>query len=260
MGIVRCCKTCEFNSGGVCTGHGDTYKYGEEIGDDSKTCEDWGASFDYYCEITENAPRFLREPLNDCRISYDTFLSQYDDFLSGRSVPLNFFDAIKFVYGISMVDIAVLLNVSFGVVYRAKTKGIPLKRIKQFSEALFVNPKLLTKTTTTSDFDSLKESKMAFFAQPNIENRMAAVPDWKQLLIVKICSRDYLRCPIHLAKEFARVDKMCWSEGMPLDDFTEPERALIKYVSSHASGPGRGVSMDYALDLACSPHLNAVTF
>lgn len=255
MGINRCCKTCEFNSDGICAGHGDTYKYGEAITDDSRTCEDWGASFDYYSQITVNAPRFLREQLNDCRISYETFEYQYDDFLSDRSVPLNFFDAIKYIYGISMVDIAVLLNVSFGVVYRAKTQGIPGKRVKQFTDELLVNPEWLKKVTT-SDFSRLSESRAALFAQPNIESRIAAIPEWKQKLIDKICSKAYLSCPVHLAREFARVDKLFWTNDMPLDDFTAPERALVKYVSAHPSEPGRVVRIDYSLDMACTPHLN----
>lgn len=246
------CKTCEFNFDGICAGHGDTYSYGEKITDDTKYCDDWGANLDYFSYVTKNAPRFLREQLHDCRISYGVFSSQFDDYVAGNSIPINFFDAVKFIYGISMVDIAVLLNVSFGVVYRAKTKGVPAKRINQFSKALCVEAELL-KDITTSDFDKLRVSREDFFKQSNIEQRINSMPEWK-LALANAISSIYLRCPIHIAKEFARIDKFYWTRGMPLNDFTESEKALVKYIS-HKSG----VELEYSLDLACSPHMRIMT-
>lgn len=250
------CKTCEFNFDGICAGHGNTYKYGEKITDNTKYCNDWGASLDFFSYTTTNAPRFLREQLNDCRISYDVFSSQFNDYVAGNSVVINFFDAIKFIYRISMVDIAVLLDVTFGVVYRAKTKGIPQKRINQFSDALCVKAELLT-NITTSDFDKLRVAREKFFNKPNIEQCINAMPKWKQKLASTISS-EYLHCPIHMAKEFARVDKLYWTKDMPLDDFTESERALIKYVSHHNQNHKPGIALEYSLDLACLPHMRVI--
>lgn len=254
MRLKKQCKTCEFNFDGICTGDGDVYRYGTRITDDTKCCDDWGASLEYFSYITTNAPRFLREQFNDCRISYDEFLSQLDDFCVGSNVPINFFDAVKFIYGISMVDIAVLLNVTFGVVYRAKTKGVPQKRINQFANSLFVDPELLL-SITTSDFNKLRESREVFFAQPNIKQRMDAMPEWKQNLANTI-SFECLHCPIHMAKEFARVDKLYWTKDMPMDDFTMSEKAIIKYVSNHNQYHKPGIAFEYSLDLACLPHMN----
>ena len=110
------CSNCEFNLGGICAGSGSVYKYGEKIIDDTQYCDCWGASLGYYEEETKNAPRFLRDAYHDCRLSYSEFSRQYDDYLSGKAVPIDIFEAIKHVYGISMVDIAVVLNVSYGVV------------------------------------------------------------------------------------------------------------------------------------------------
>ena len=47
MEFLKQCKTCEFNFSGICVGHGDTYKYGEAIINDTLYCDDWSASFDY---------------------------------------------------------------------------------------------------------------------------------------------------------------------------------------------------------------------
>lgn len=63
-----------------------------------------------------------------------------------------------------MVDIAVLLDVSFGVVYRAKTKGVPQKRVKQFAEVLCIDSELL-KSNSTEDFNKLYEAREVFFNQ-----------------------------------------------------------------------------------------------
>lgn len=253
MKMEKNCNTCDLNFNGICSGHGDTYKYGEKISDDTKYCNAWSESLDYFSYMVDNAPRFLREQFNDCRISRYDFSSKFDDYVAGNSVPINFFDAIKFIYGISIVDIAALLNVTFGVVYRAKTKGIPQKRINQFSDALCVEPKLLM-SITTSDFDKLRMTCETFFSQPNIEQRINSMPEWKQEL-ASVISYSYLRCPIHMAKEFARVDKLYWTNDMPLNDFTESEKALIRYVTNYNQYHKSVIALEYTLDLACLPHL-----
>ena len=44
-------------------------------------------------------------------------------------------------------------------------------------------------------------------------------------------SNSYLRCPIDVARRIARVDKVVWEHGDSLDEYTEYERELIKFVS-----------------------------
>ena len=110
------CSNCEFNFGGTCAGDGNVYQYGETITDDTKCCNSWGASLEYYVNQTTTAPRFLRDAHNDCRISYHEFSQYADDVESGKPIAISIFDAIKHIYGISMVDIAVLLGVTYGVV------------------------------------------------------------------------------------------------------------------------------------------------
>ena len=126
---------CEFNFEGICAGSGNVYQYGEPITDDTKCCNDWGASFKYFAHQTTTAPRFLREAYNGGHISYQDFSRLVDDYNEGKPVSINIFDAIKCVYGISKVDIAVVLGVSFGVVYSAKTKGFAKKRLPSLQVA-----------------------------------------------------------------------------------------------------------------------------
>lgn len=253
MKLEKQCKNCEFNFDNICAGHGSTYKYGEEISDITRGCEEWGPNLEYFNTITSNAPRFLREKFNDCQIDFQEFLSLLENYEDHEGIPINIFDAIKYIYGISMVDIAVLSGVSFGVVYRAKTKGIPVKRIKQFSDALCIPPELLT-SITTQDFDKLIESKNQFWSQPDIKQHVCAMPEWK-LELANIISVHYLHCPIHIAKEVARVDKVYWTAQMPMDGFTESEIVLIEYFRRNSKKHKPAISIEYSLDLACKPHM-----
>ena len=54
MIVDKSCKTCEFDSNGVC-GMYTTCKEGEE-------CDDWEASLEYYTEITKKAPWYIKKP------------------------------------------------------------------------------------------------------------------------------------------------------------------------------------------------------
>ncbi len=247
------CSNCEFNFDGICAGNSDIYKYGEKITDVTKHCDNWGASLEYFTYETMNAPRFLREKLNECSIDYSEFSAQVDDYAAGKEIPINFFDAVKFIYGISMVDLAVIMNVSFGVVYRAKVQGIPQKRISQFAGALCVEPDVLS-IKTTAVFENLRESKNVFFSQANIQSQLTKLPDWKQKLANVICSD--LHCPIHIAKDIARIDKLYWDAKMPMDDFTDSEKVLIKYIVHHNKYRKQAVSLEYSLDRACLPHIH----
>ncbi|GFI55065.1 hypothetical protein IMSAG013_00104 [Clostridiales bacterium] len=245
------CSNCEFNFDGVCAGHGGVYKYGETITDETRCCDDWGANLDYFCDETTDAPRFLREAFNDCSLSYNDFSKQYDSYSAGKDIPINLFDAVKYIYGLSMVDIATIMDVSFGVVYSAKVKGIPAKRVKQFSDALCLEPEILF-NGTTGIFPVLCKGKDKLFVESNIKEKLASMPEWKNELSRMISSN--FHCPIHLAKEFARVDKFYWTAEMKMDDFTESEISLINYMKKHNKYNKPLLRMEYSLDRACIPH------
>ena len=247
------CSNCEFNYSGICAGHGDVYKYGEEITDDTKCCESWGADFEFFCKETATAPRFLREAFHDCRISYSELSKMNDDYTAGRAVPINLFDAVKAVYGISMVDIAVVLGVSFGVIYRAKKKGFAQKRINQFSIGLCITVKFL-QSITTNDFDELKQCKKEFFMRPKIKEILESVPDWKEKLACEISSV-FLHCPIHIARKIARVDKIYWNKDFSMSEYTDSEQVLISYISRASKKYEPAHSLEYSLDISCNPHM-----
>lgn len=249
------CGSCEFNFGGICAGHGDgdVYQYGEKITDDTKCCSGWGESFEYFEHKMTTAPRFLRDPHNACRISYQEFSKLFDDYNAGIPVAINIFDAIKYIYGISMVDIAVVLGVTYGVVYRAKTQGIVKKRIAQFANALCVPEKFLF-NVTTDDFEELTRCKDKFFSKTNINEILTSMPNWKEELAQEI-SAIYVHCPIHIAKSLARVDYLYWNEGFSLDEYTESEQIFINYIARKTKKYEPVHHLEYFLNITCHPHM-----
>lgn len=152
-----------------------------------------------------------------------------------------------------MVDIAVLLGVTYGVVYRAKTKGFAKKRLAQFATGLCIPERLLL-NTTTEDFEELRKCKDTFFAQPNINAVLESMPDWKMKLAQEISSV-YVHCPIHIAKTIARVDNLYWSKAFSMDEYTESERVFINYIARGTKQQKPVHNLEYFLDIAGSPHM-----
>lgn len=242
------CSSCEFNFGGICTGESENY--GKKITEKIVTCDDWSANLAYFTYDINNAPRFIREQFKDCKITYDKLSKWSADYKNGEKIQINLFDAIKLTFGLSIVDIAVLLDVSLGVVYNAKCKGIPKKRVKDFSKLLGVGEATLL-DTSTNDFSTLRVAAELFWKRPQIKEEINKMPVWKAELAEDI-SNTYLHCPIHMAKEFARIDKMHWDPSVLIDEYTECERKLIRYLSRK----GKQVEfVEYVLDAAAKIHL-----
>lgn len=257
MEVLKQCKTCEFNFSGTCAGHGNTYKYGEAILDDTLSCDDWSVGFNYFTEMTKNAPWYIREPYQDFKIDYPTFEKLLEADAAGEAIEVNIFDAIRKIYGLSLVDLAALLNVSFGVMYRARSVGTPAKRVKAFSQILCI-PVDFFKKTTTHDFEQLQQCKAKFEENINVETVLKNAPEWKQELIHQVAN--CLHCPIHIAREIARVDKLNWEKDSS-NALNDSEKLLIDYVAKAAVKKRQTLtSLEYSLDIAALPHIHASYF
>ena len=125
MRVDKTCKTCGFDSNGVC-GMYSTCKEDEE-------CDDWEASLEYYTEITKKAPWYIKKPYDQCKISYEKFLDLLQQDEQGVDVEINIYDAIEKVYELNSVELAGVLDVSMGVLAyptpwpsgRPRTPGSP---------------------------------------------------------------------------------------------------------------------------------------
>ena len=89
----------------------------------------------------------------------------------------------------------------------------------------------------------------------NIKAALEYVPEWKQKLIFNITN--YLHCPIHIAKEVARVDKLNWQIHSN-DILNDSEKILVDWVSKTAKKQKQtALSIEYLLDRATLPHFHA---
>lgn len=252
MEFRHLCRNCEYNSYGKCIGNSKIY--GQMINDDTQSCVSWQPDMEYHSQECIVAPRFLREKYLDYSLSYSDFSDQFRDYRNGIDIPINIFDAIKYIYGLSMIDIAVLADVTYNVVFQAKTKHIPLKRIQQFCNALHISQNTLL-GNSTAIFDELRKGKALLFDQESIVERLSFIPDWKKKIVYYI-SNTILCCPMHLAKTFARIDNMQWSSGVDISEYTESERALIAFFTKMDKNI---VSIEYCLGMTGMPIIKTRT-
>ncbi len=142
---------------------------------------------------------------------------------------------------------AVALDVNFNVIYGAKTHGTSANRQVPFSKTLCLPQKFFTKATT-HDFDELAQCAAAFTAQADITAIGNAMPDWKLAIAVEASTA--LRCPLHIAKEIARVDFLKWNSAIPLSELSSSEKALIGFINAVTKKRyGKDItSYEYSLD------------
>ena len=124
--IDKICKTCGFDSNGVC-GMYTTCKEGEE-------CDDWEASLEYYTEITKKAPWYIKKPYDQCKISYEKFLDLLQQDEQGVGVEINIYDAIEKVYELNSVELAGVYG-SVGICQHSKNDTKEKKTI--FKQATY---------------------------------------------------------------------------------------------------------------------------
>lgn len=153
MRVDKTCKTCGFDSNGVC-GMYSTCKEDEE-------CDDWEASLEYYTEITKKAPWYIKGPYDRCKISYEKFLDLLQQDEQGVDVEINIYDAIEKVYELNSVELAGVLDVSMGVLGYASTQRTIPKRKRQFSSRLHI-PESFFDEFLSTQLDALKKCREEF--------------------------------------------------------------------------------------------------
>ncbi|NFO48592.1 hypothetical protein FDB40_17200 [Clostridium botulinum] len=252
MKLEQICKTCEFNFSGVCAGHGGLYAYGEKISNFSKECECWNADVSYYTKLIKEASWYIREPYNNCKIDYDTFISLIDRDYKGEPIEVNIYSAIENIYGLNVIKLATVLDVSVGVITYAKNRGTTKKRIKDFSEILKI-PQEYFERCTNKDFEKLRECKLKF-DNSKIEIKLESKKSIKKAIrLIAFC----LECNIERAAEFAGISKIEWSANSNLDEFNQSERKMINYILNKKKIEGIRLSeFTYFFDGNSNPRLD----
>lgn len=137
MRINKTCETCEFNVEGVCTGEGN-YSYGQKIQDFNKECDGWGISFDYFTEITEKMPWYIKDAYDRGKIYFEDALRKLEEDETPKGTQINIYDAIAKVYNIPWWELGEILGVKTSVIGYAVCRGTIPKRKKQFATILCI--------------------------------------------------------------------------------------------------------------------------
>ena len=153
MILDKTCKTCEFNFEGKC---GIEHKYTP-----NKECKSWGASFEYYKEITQKAPWYLKEPYDRYKLNYMEFLDLLQKDEQGIGVEINIYDVIEKIYQLTSEELAGILDVSIGVLGYARTQKTIPKRKRQFSTRLHI-PESFFESFMSTRLDELKKCREEF--------------------------------------------------------------------------------------------------
>lgn len=104
MKLNMTCKTCEFGSNESCCAENSKKSH-----QDDTECGDWGASLEYFSEIIDNAPWYIKEPYRRCHIGYDKFLELLRKDDQGIGIEINIYDAIEKVYEVTPWELAGVL-------------------------------------------------------------------------------------------------------------------------------------------------------
>lgn len=151
------CETCEFGSNKGCCAENSKKNY-----QDDTECGDWGASLEYYSEIIDNAPWYIKEPYRRCHISYDKFMDLLRKDDQGIGIEINIYDAIEKVYEVTPWELAGVLGVSIGVLGYARTRKTIDKRKKQFSSRLHIPESFFDRFLSTQ-LEALKQCREEFY-------------------------------------------------------------------------------------------------
>ena len=255
MRIKKQCKKCKFNNLGKCVEK--SYPYGDSkeiIGDNRKSCENWEPNEKFNNKIMNQAPWYLKESLKYDKINYKEFLDLVERDGKGEAIKINIYDAIKKVYGYSLVNLALLLEVSFGVMYRARSTKTPVKRIKAVAELLCIPEEFFTEFTSL-ELVKLEKSKAAFIVKAQTMKFPQEVPEWFNNLVGEICT--LLGCAAPVAREIAQVDRLRWVEGEVLS-VNRYEKAMFDYANQKATELNKEmVSIKYSVDIGAHPHFSA---
>ncbi|WP_291624829.1 hypothetical protein [Clostridium sp.] len=143
--LMKNCTRCEFNFKGICIGRDDIY--GQEIKDIIENCDFWDADLDYYTYLTKETPWYIKEPFDDCKISYNKFLDYIDKDYNREEIIINLYTLIEKTLDINIFQLSEILGVKPTVVGHAKSRGTVPKRVEEFSIKLGIPSKFFRKTT-----------------------------------------------------------------------------------------------------------------
>ena len=162
--IERTCKTCGFNMGGMCGGGDNTHPYGHTISDINAGCSGWHESFEYFMEIENNTPWYIKRPyrLGNAYGKHSVSLLEMD--FNNEPIDVDLYELIFRLYSVDRFELAEILGVSVGVINHAQMRGTPSKRKAPFSSALHIPIQYFNRVTTL-DFPIIEKCRDEFMQE-----------------------------------------------------------------------------------------------
>lgn len=221
MKLKKICKTCRENDSGFCVVE-------ENKTDPLHTCDDWDANNEYFTQIKQTAPWYIKEPYNNNRIDYSRFIELLEMDERGEPIDVNIYDAIDKIYDMNPIELAEALGVSLGVINRARSNGTVENRAIEFSEKLNI-PIQYFKQCTTHNFKQLKKCRTMFDKTNKVSSIGSKGLPWKaEKLIPHIA--EILRCSNEFAAQFSSIYKLDWSTSTNMEKLTKNEYTLVNYI------------------------------
>lgn len=162
---IECtCKTCEFNMGGMCGGGDNTHPYGHTISDINAGCSGWHESFEYFMEIENNTPWYIKRPYRLGNAYGKRSVSLLEMDFNNEPIDVDLYELIFRLYSVDRFELAEILGVSVGVINHAQMRGTPSKRKAPFSSALHIPIQYFNRVTTL-DFPIIEKCRDEFMQE-----------------------------------------------------------------------------------------------
>ena len=104
------------------------YSYGQKIKDFNKECDGWGISFDYFTEITEKMPWYIKDAYDRGKIYFEDALRKLEEDETLKGTQINIYDAIAKIYNIPWWELGEISGVKTSVIRYAVCRGTVPKR------------------------------------------------------------------------------------------------------------------------------------
>ena len=159
--LNRTCETCDFYWDGHCACDLEMRKTDLDDENNTQSCDSWHESFEYFTIIEKNTPWYIKNRYLRGNAAKKTTAELLDMDYNGIPIDINIIDLIEHVYDVDSCVLAEMLGVTPGVVYYAKSRGTPPKRIPLFSSILKI-PKPYFIRVTTCDIPIIEKYKEDF--------------------------------------------------------------------------------------------------
>lgn len=224
--VQQICGTCEFNFRGICAGGDTEHEYGHTITDLFDTCTCWGESYDYYTKINSNLPWYIKNPYTKGNANGKSDIELLEMDYNDEPIDVSIIELIEKTYQLNCGELAEVLNVSPGVIYRAIIRGVPEKRKQDFSSVLKI-PEWYFDRVTTCDFPVIERCRDEFMKDWG--ESIPRIREMAEKKAIEKMEKQIAAAKPYITEEAARISNLCKSSGDYFHDLSDDYK-MRKYI------------------------------